>query len=72
MPHDSHTFNACGEMMSGWQDSFMLKLALPPVGRSVASRSLISHRLVAEIYKAKVFMKSVDDKSATFRCLVGD
>ena len=32
MPHDANTLNVCGEMMSGWQDSFMLKLALQPVG----------------------------------------
>ena len=49
MPHDEHTFNAFGEMMSGWQDSFMLKLALQPVGdqspiglQSVANESQTS------------------------------
>ena len=25
MPHDANTFNACGEMMSGWQDSFFVE-----------------------------------------------
>ena len=30
MPYDAHTFKACGEMMSGWQKSLMLKLALQP------------------------------------------
>ena len=59
MPHDAHTFNACGEMMSGWQDSLMLKVALQPV-----SQSPISRRLVAEDFTAKVFMKSVEDRSA--------
>ena len=51
MSHDAHTFNVCGEMMSGMQDSLKLKLALQPVGnsrRSVASKSPISRRLVAE------------------------
>ena len=39
MPHDANTFNACGEMMSGWQVSFMLKETLQPVGnQSVTSR----------------------------------
>ena len=40
MPHDANTFNSCGEMMSGLQDSFLLKLALQPVG----DQSPISHR----------------------------
>ena len=55
MPHDANTFNACGEMMSECQDSFLLKLALQPVGL----QSPISHRLVAEDFRVKVFMKSV-------------
>ena len=32
MPHDAHTFNACDERLSGWQDSLMLKLSLQTVG----------------------------------------
>ena len=32
MPNDAHTFNDCGDMMSGWQDSLVLKLALQSVG----------------------------------------
>ena len=32
MSHDAYTLNAYGEMMSGWQDSFMLKGALQPYG----------------------------------------
>ena len=32
MPHDAHTSNACDEIMSGWQDSLMLKLSLQSVG----------------------------------------
>ena len=49
MPHDAHTINTYGEMISGWQDSFMLKLALQPVGvtspfsrESVADKSKTS------------------------------
>ena len=45
MTHDAHTFNACGEMMSGWQDSLMLKLALQPV----ADKSQIGRQSVAEV-----------------------
>ena len=67
MPHNAHTFKACGEMMSGWQDSGIATCWQP-----VASRSPISHRLVAENFTAKVFMKLVDDKLATVRRLVGD
>ena len=62
MPHDAHTFNACGEMMSGWQDSLMLKLALQPV--MICHQSPVSHPLVAEDFTAKVFMKSAGDRSA--------
>ena len=61
MPHDANTFNVCGEVMPGWQDSFLLKLALQPVGNQL----LISSRPVAEDFRAKVFMKSVGDGSAT-------
>ena len=59
MPHDAHTLNAWVEMVLGWQDSLMLKLALQPVGshQSVADLSQISCRLVAEDFTAKVFMK---------------
>ena len=55
MPHDANTFNACGEMISGWQDSFLLKLMLQNVG------DLISRRSVAEDFRAKELMKSVGD-----------
>ena len=44
-PNDTHTFNACGVMMSGWQDSFMLKLALQPVG----DQSSIDRKSVADL-----------------------
>ena len=73
MPHDANTFNACDEMMSGWQDSFVLKLALQPVryqlpiGRQSAT---ISRRLVAEDFTAKVSMKWVGDRSATVQQLI--
>ena len=72
MPRDAHTFNACGEFMAGWKDSLMLKLALQPVGRPVASQSPISRRLVAEDFTAKVFMKSVGDRSAAVRRQIAD
>ena len=56
MSHDAKTFNVCDNVMSGWQDSFVLKLALQPVGeqsligrRSVADRSPISHLAVPAI-----------------------
>ena len=39
-----HHHNACGEMMSGWQDSFMLNLALQPVG----SQLPIGHKSVGD------------------------
>ena len=68
MSHDATTFSTCGEMMSGWQDSFMLKVALQPIG----DQSLISRRLVAEDFRIKVFMKSVGDRSATCRRLIAD
>ena len=38
MPDDAHTFNACGEMMSGCKDSLMLKLALQPVDDQLLKR----------------------------------
>ena len=63
MPHDDHTFNACGAMTSGRQDGFMMKLALQPV----ASQWPISCRLVAEGFTAKEIMKSDSDRSATNR-----
>ena len=31
MPFDINTFKACGAMMSGRQDRFLLKLAMQPV-----------------------------------------
>ena len=64
-----------GDIMSGWQDSLMLKLALQLVGasrRSVASQSPISRRLVAEDFTANIFMKSVGDRSAINRRLFRD
>ena len=46
MPHDEHTLNACGDMMSGWQDSLMLKLALQLVGdQSPIGRQSIADKL---------------------------
>ena len=63
-----HTFNACGEMITGWQDSLMLKLALKPV----SDQSPIIRRLFAEDFTANVFMKSVGDRSAVYRRLFGD
>ena len=42
MPHDAHTFNACVEMKSEWQDSYILKLALQPVD----DQSPIGHQSV--------------------------
>ena len=57
MPHDANIFKACDKMISGWQNSFLMKLALQPVG----DQSLISRRLVAEYFRVKVFMKSVMD-----------
>ena len=68
MPHDATTFSACGELMSGWQDSFLLKLALQPIG----DQSPISRRLVAEDSRVKVFMKLVGDRSATCRRPIAD
>ena len=67
MPHDAQPFNVCAEMMSGWQDSFMLMLVLQPVGDHT-----ISHRLGIEDFTVKVFMKSVDDRSEIDRRLLGD
>ena len=65
IPHDANTFSACGEMMSGWQDSFLLKLVVHPVGDqsliSVINQSLISRRLVGEDFRAEVFMKVVSN-----------
>ena len=55
MSYDAQTFNGCVEMMSGWQYSLMLKLVRQPV----CDQLLISQRLVAEDFKAKIFMKSV-------------
>ena len=63
MPHDAHTPNACGEIMSGLLDSFMMKLAL----QSVGDQSPIRRRLVAEDFTARVFMKFVGDQSAPIR-----
>ena len=57
-----------GDIMSGWQDSLILKLALQLVG----DQSPISRRLVAEDYTANIFMKSVDDRSATCRGLIAN
>ena len=57
MPHDAH---ACGVMMSGWQDSLMLKLALSPVSdQSPMGRQSIADKsqIVVEDSTAKVFMK---------------
>ena len=66
MPNDAHTFNACDEMMSGWQDNFMLKLALQPVGDgSPVSPRFIVDYIVAGEFTAKVFMKLVGNRSAT-------
>ena len=63
-----------GDIMSGWQDSLMLKLALQLVGdkSSITSQSPISRRIVAEVFTADIFMKSVGDRSATDRRLFGD
>ena len=63
-----------GDIMSGWQDSLMLKLALQLVGdkSSITSQSPISRRIVAEVFTADIFMKSVGDRSATVRRLVSD
>ena len=76
MPHDAHTFNACDEMISGWQYSFMLKLALQPVSdqspigrQSVANLSPTS---LQDFKTVKVFMKSVGDRSAIDQRLFGD
>ena len=68
MSHDAQTFNGCVEMMSGWQYSLMLKLVRQPV----CDQLLISQRLVAEDFKAKIFMKSVGVRSAIDRRQVGD
>ena len=57
-----------GDIMSGWQESHMLKLALQLVG----DQSLLSRRLVAEDFTANIFMKSVGDRSAIDRRLFGD
>ena len=48
MPHDAHIFKYCGEMMSGWQDSFMFKLALHARLRPFDDRSPVSRRLVPD------------------------
>ena len=66
MPHDAHTFKACGEMVSGWQDSYMFKLALQPVG----DQSPIGRQSVA--FHGKVFMISVGDRLAIDQGLFGD
>ena len=57
-----------GDIMSGWQDSLMLKLALQLVG----DQSPINRRLVPEDFTANIFMKSVGDRSAIDRRLFGD
>ena len=65
MPHDANTFNSCDEMMSGWQDSFVLKLALQPVSDQLpigSQSAALSRRLVAEDFTAKVSMKWVGDR----------
>ena len=52
MPHDAHIFNACGEMISRGQYSFMLKLVLQPVGnQSSYSRQLVSDFLLKNVPK---------------------
>ena len=56
MLHDANTFNFCDEVMSGWQDSFLLDLAL-----QVVIRAPISHLLFAEDFRDKAFMKSVSN-----------
>ena len=68
MSHDAQTFNGCVEMMSGWQYSLMLKLVRQPV----CDQLLISQRLNAEDFKAKIFMKSVGVRSEIDRRQVGD
>ena len=70
MSHDAKTFNVCDNVMSGWQDSFVLKLALQPVGeqsligrRSVADRSPISHLAVPAIVIVLVAEKSKSSRN---------
>ena len=53
--------------LSGWQDSFLLKLALQPIG----NQSPISHRQVAEDFRAKVFKKLMGDRLKTVWPSVG-
>ena len=58
MPHDAHTSNASGEMMSGLCGSWLWNLSATSC-QSVASQLQISQRLVAEDFTANVSIKSV-------------
>ena len=62
MPHDANTFNVCGEMLSGWQDSFFFEADTATCRRSVTDQSLISRRSVAEDFRVKAFIKSAIDR----------
>ena len=74
MPHDANTFNVCGEMMSGSQDCFLLKLAHFNLSATncqlVADQLPINHRPVAEDFRAKAFMKLIGDGSAPYQRLL--
>ena len=40
-PSMPHTLNSCGEMISGCQHSFLLKLALRPVAKDFSAKSVV-------------------------------
>ena len=78
MMHLFSTLVVC-DIMSGWQDSLMLKLALQlfgdqsPIGRkSIADKSQTSCWGFHNQYIHKIGRRHIGDRSATVRRLVGD
>ena len=63
LAHDANTFKACGAMMSGWQHSFLLKLALQ---LGYMYWSPITRRPVVEDFRAKVLKEPVGDLISDF------
>ena len=68
-----------GDIMSGWQDSLILKLALQlvgdqsPIGRkSIADKSQTSCKGFHNQYIHKIGRRQIGDRSATVQRHVGD
>ena len=68
VPHDANTFNACGEMVSGWQVSLLLRLTQQPVCDDKSTSGQLVADLLLNISEPECWW----NRSSTDRWPTGD